>query len=287
MSYLKNCKESYDNIPIPQELSQRIQQELNRPHAVPVSWGKRASRILGNSAAAAAILFVVLLNTMPAFAAEAAQLPVIGALARILTFQSYTQTSDEITIQVEIPSIETIQQDTGLPVEQINQEILNRCNQYADEALARAEEYHQAFLDTGGTPEEWAAHNIQITVGYTIQSQDETYLSFQVYGTESWNSGCRESNYYNLDLRTGQYVTLADLLADGYPEAANAAIEAQIQQRQEAGESFFAPENGGFSGIGPDTKFYINQNHHPVIVFDPYEIAPGSAGTVEFEIGGI
>lgn len=286
MSYLKNCKEAYENIPIPQELSQRVQRELNRPHALPVPWGRRVLRTLGNTAAAAAILFVVLLNTMPAFAAEAAQLPVIGGLARILTFQSYAKTSNDITIQVEVPSIEAIRQDTGLPVEQINQEILNRCNQYADEALARAEEYRQAFLDTGGTLEEWAAHNIQINVGYDIKLQDDTYLSFRVYGAESWNSGFEEDNYYNLDLRTGEYVTLSDLLGAQYPQIANDAIAAQIQSRTDAGEAFFAPEDGGFSGIDENTKFYLNENHVPVVVFDKYEIASGSVDALEFEIGG-
>lgn len=41
---------------------------------------------------------------------------------------------------------------------------------------------------------------------------------------------------------------------------------------------------GLFTGISENTKFYMNEAGNPVIVFDKYEIAPGSAGAVEFEI---
>ena len=44
----------------------------------------------------------------------------------------------------------------------------------------RAEEYRTAFLETGGTEEEWAEHNIKITVGYEIKQQSDEYLSFIV-----------------------------------------------------------------------------------------------------------
>ena len=104
---------------------------------------------------------------------EAAQLPVIGGLARVLTFRSYETEKDDIAVSVEIPSIEIIEQDTGIKVDEINQEILDRCNQYADAAVARAEEYRTAFLETGGTSEEWAAHNIKIKVDYEILQQDD------------------------------------------------------------------------------------------------------------------
>ena len=36
--------------------------------------------------------------------------------------------------------------------------------------------------------------------------------------------------------------------------------------------------------ITKDARFYINENNNPVIVFEKYEIAPGSSGSVEFEI---
>ena len=76
------------------------------------------------------------------------------------------------------------------------------------------------------------------------------------------------------------------MLGDHYVELANESIREQISERQKAGEIFFTAEEGGFTGISEDTKFYINGNNHPVIVFEKYEIAPGSSGEIEFEIGG-
>ena len=49
---------------------------------------------------------------------------------------------------------------------------------------------------------------------------------------------------------------------------------------------FWSAEEGGFIGISENAKFYINENGNPVIVFEKYEIAPGSSGEIEFEIGG-
>lgn len=89
-----------------------------------------------------------------------------------------------------------------------------------------------------------------------------------------------------MDLSTGKTVTLKDMLGDNYVELANRDIGEQIADRQRAGEVFFTAEEGGFTGISEDAKFYINENNRPVIVFEKYEIAPGSLGEIEFEIGG-
>ena len=179
-----------------------------------------------------------------------------------------------------------IAEDTGITVDEINREILDRCNQYADDAVLRAEEYRTAFLETGGTEEEWAEHKIKITVDYEIKQQNNDYLSFVVRGTENWTTAYSESKYYNLDLRTGEMVTLKDMLGSDYLELANESIKEQIAERQKAGETFFTEEEGGFAGIWEDAKFYINENNRPVIVFEKYEIAPGSSGEIEFEITG-
>ena len=87
-------------------------------------------------------------------------------------------------------------------------------------------------------------------------------------------------------MATGEVVTLEDLLGSNYKEVVDESIRKQIAGRQAEGEVFFTEEEGSFAGISEDVKFYINKNNHPVIVFDQYEIAPGSSGEPEFEIGG-
>lgn len=294
MGKLEEMKERYDAVPIPEELHVRIQQEITesrRRQAKKSGAGqkyrlKRAVRGMEAAAAAICILFTAALNTSSTFAMEAAQLPVVGGLARILTFRSYETEKDDIAVAVEIPTIEMIAENTGITVDKINQEILAQCNRYAEEAVTRAEEYRTAFLETGGTPEEWAEHNIKITVGYEIKQQNSDYLSFVVRGTENWTSAYNESRYYNLDLNTGKMVTLEDMLGGDYIALADKSIREQIAERQNGGETFFTAEEGGFTGISENAKFYINNNNRPVIVFEKYEIAPGASGEIEFEIGG-
>lgn len=294
MGRLEKMKERYDDIVIPAELDVRVRQEITKSRRRQEEKKTAASRYrlkkalhgMGAAAAAVCILFTGALNTSPVFAKEAAQLPVIGDLAKVLTFRSYETGQDDIAVSVEIPTIEIIAEDTGITVDEINQEILNRCNQYAEEALLRAEEYRAAFLETGGTVEEWARHDVKITVDYEIKQQSSAYLSFVVRGAESWTSAYRESRYYNIDLNTGRLVTLKDMLGDDYLELANKGVREQIAERQNAGEVFFTAEEGGFTGITEDVRFYINENNRPVIVFEKYEIAPGASGEIEFEIGG-
>ena len=292
MSKLERMKERYDNIVIPEELNIRVQQEIQKSRKQQEEKGRAGSshrfrkviRSMEAMAAAACVLFTEALNTSPVFAKEAGELPVIGGLARVLTFRSYETEKDDIAVSVEIPTVEMIAEDTGITVDQINQEILDRCNQYAEEAVKRAEEYRTAFLETGGTTEEWAEHNIKITVGYEIKQQSGNYLSFVVRGSENWTNAYSESKYYNLDLSTGEIVTLKDMLGSDYVELADRSIREQIAERENAGETFFKTEEGGFAGISEDVKFYINGNNRPVIVFEKYEIAPGSSGEIEFEI---
>lgn len=293
MGKLEKMKEQYDNIAIPEELYARVQHEIMKSQTqqekktgVNHRYIKQFIRSMGAAAAAVCILFTVLLNANPVYAKELADIPVIGSLARLLTFRSYETEENDIAVSVEIPSIEMIAEDTGIEADEINQEILDCCNKYAENAVLCANEYRDAFLETGGTPEEWAEHNIKVTVNYEIKQQNDDYLSFIVRGTDNWSNAYQESRYYNLDLNTGKLVTLQDMLGSDYVEIVNTGIRERILERQNAGETFFTAEEGGFTGITEDTKFYISESNHPVIVFDKYEIAPGSSGEVEFEIDG-
>lgn len=237
-----------------------------------------------SAVAAAVAVFLILPNTSPVIANAMQNIPVLGEVVRVVTFRSYVEKTDDLNISVDIPSIEMIKEDTNGLADSVNKEIYELCEQYSKEAVQRAEDYREAFLATGGTKEEWEAHNIQITVGYEVKSQTEEYLSFTVTGVENWNSGCNETRYYNIDLQQEKLISLKDLLGEDYVNIVNADIKKQMEQRTNDGETFFSPEEGGFNGISENTKFYINESGNPVIIFDKYEIAPGSAGEVEFEI---
>lgn len=289
MSQLKNAKKRYEEIVIPKELSERVQEAIQNSKKNNETIKRHHRRLVLKQGAAAAaavvVIFTVLLNTSTTFAQNVSDMPIIGGVARVLTFRSYETEEEDLKLSVQIPSVEMISQDTHGLSEAINQEIHNLCQQYADEAVQRAEEYKKAFMGTGGTEEEWKAHNLEIHVGYEINAQTEKYLSFVITGTESWNSANHVRKYYNLDLNTQKIVSLKDLLGEDYIGKANESIKNQMKTKsQEMGITFWTPEEGGFTSISDESGFYINQAGNPVIVFEKYEIAPGAAGAVEFEI---
>lgn len=289
MNRMENAKKLYDEIPIPEELSKRVMWEVEKANQrrkkADIQKRKGLRTWQKGLAAAAAVMavFVTALNTSTAFAQNMGELPVIGAFARVLTFRSYeTETEDDLKISVEIPTIEMIAEGTGNLADSVNEEILAMCEQFADEAVERAKEYRTAFLETGGTEEEWAAHNIEIYVGYEVKSQTDKYLSVTVTGSENWTNAYSETRYYNFDLEKGRRVTLEDLLGENYRELAEESILSQIPEKEaETGMDFWEQD---FTGVTEETNFYINESGNPVIVFGQYEIAPGAAGEPEFEI---
>ena len=296
MRQIEEARKRYEEIPIPAELSGRVRAAIVRSEEkrksqrqrIPTVRIRRKHRIWGTCAGMAAALvlvFTTALNTNTAFAEMAAGLPVIGAAARILTFRSYERDEGDWKISVEIPSVEMIAKDTNGLDSALNQEIYDLCSQYADEAVERAREYKKAFMETGGTEEEWEAHDINIHVGYEIKAQTEAYLSFAVQGTENWSSAYSETKYYNIDLKDNKMVTLADVLGHDYARIADESILRQMENMEEKeGIAFWSKSEGGFTGVTDKTVFYMNEKENPVIVFDKYEIAPGAYGKLEFEI---
>ena len=309
MRQIEDARKKYEEIPIPQELSGRVRAAIVRSEEkrksqeqkIPVAGIYRRNRIYrrnkiyrrnriwglcAGTAAALVLVFTTALNTNTAFADMAAGLPVIGAAARILTFRSYEKDEGDWKISVEIPSVEMIAKDTNGLDAALNQEIYDLCSRYAEEAAERAREYKKAFMETGGTEEEWEAHDIKIHVGYEIKAQTERYLSFAVQETENWSAAGSETRYYNIDLKDYKMVTLADVLGRDYVRIANESILRQMEDRKKKdGIAFWSGSEGGFTGITDKTAFYMNENGNPVIVFDKYEIAPGAYGKLEFEIG--
>lgn len=287
MKRMEEAKKKYDSIPIPEELSERVMMEVKKAER---RHGKNVIKIRRNSfikkgAAAAAVAVILLaagVNTSEAFAKGVSDIPVIGTLAKIVTFRSYETKTEDLEISVEIPSIEMISEELKGLEKDVNQDIYEFCQQYAREAKQRAEEYKQAFLETGGTREEWIEHNITIKVQYMIKAQTDQYLSLAVVGTENWSNAYSETRYYNFDLKEGKWITLKDILGDNYVEIAEQSIYQQAAEREkETGMEYWMDD---WDGIHEDTAFYVNPDGNPVIVLEEYEIAPGAAGQQEFEI---
>ena len=159
-------------------------------------------------------------------------------------------------------------------------------NAMVEEAEERGREEYKAWLETRTSEDE---HFVPVTVevSYEVKCSTERILSFVLYKTETRASAYTESYVYNIDLQTGNDITLADLLGSKWKEIADRTVKIGIYQRsQEPGNVYYTEEEYGleFEGISEDQQFYINEKGNPVIRFDKYEIAPGYMGAQEFEI---
>ena len=138
-------------------------------------------------------------------------------------------------------------------------------------------------MATGGDPDDYIP--VIIDVDYEVKCQTEHCLSFVIQKTETRASAYTEFYTYNIDLETGRELTLRDLLGPNWMETVNAQVEAQIAERSKDPDNvYWTAEEGGFQGISEDQPFYLNQEERPVVVFEKYELGPGSMGSQEFVI---
>ena len=129
MRNLKDAKNIYDHIVIPEELDDRLKKALEsapepkRPSHNVVKF----TRWIAAAAAAFILCFTIGLNTSQSFAMEMTQLPIIGAVAKVLTIRSYEVTNDTTTTTVKVPEVqvEAAAEDVRLAITDVN-ELKNR-----------------------------------------------------------------------------------------------------------------------------------------------------------------
>ena len=293
---IEDGKNIYGDIEIPKELSAMVDGRIKKDRR------KKAERKVifmikrcAAAAAAALVVFTAGLNTSQAFAEGAAELPVIGAIARVLTVRSYHQDEGDYKIDMEVPAIEdsnSADASGGEFTSLVNAEIEKIVDDYTNEAKAEFEEYKEAFFATGGTEEEWAGRQMDIIVDYDVKYQKSPILSLELTTAKGWVAASEERHYYNLNVLEGKELKLEDLLGDDYINICNAEIDRQIKEQLANDESisyFGYGDNeltdAGFRTIDENTDFYINSDGQVVIVFPEYSIAPGYMGWREFVVG--
>ena len=293
MKNLNDAKHIYDHIVVPEELDERLRKTLvtasaSKPKGAVVKFTRWVV-----AAAALFLCFTVGLNTSESFAMEMSELPVIGAVAKVLTIRSYEVQTDNITTTVEVPEIqlEADKEETVLAITDVNAKIQELVDNFTAEKYAQIEEGKATFLEGGGTEEEWLARDIEVTVNYEIKHQSETTLSLFIDGWISWFNFEEFRKFYNIDLVTGKEMTLTDLLGENAYAYAEAEVLKQINQMiEEDPDLCFWGINDSeyiedeFIGVTENTSFYINADGNAVISYNKYDIAPGAMGIMEFEI---
>lgn len=298
MRDLKDAKNIYDHIVVPEELNHRLREALDNTPTPEKKYTSivQFSRWAATAAAALFLCFTVGLNTSESFAMEMSELPIIGTVAKVLTIRSYESTVENTTTTVEIPEVQVEEgsEEVTKAITDVNAEIQALVDEFTAQKQIEIKEYKEAFLETGGTEEEWAERTIDINVNYEVKYQSDTTLSLLVDAWISWFNFQEERHFYNIDLVTGKTLTLIDLLGEDAYEYAADCVYAQMQERVAEdpegliywgiNDSTDGTDGFEFIGVSEETPFYINEDGNVVISYNKYDAGPGYMGVQEFEI---
>lgn len=271
-------KKEYEQIEVPAQALTVLQAGIDKAKREGHSGVMPKRSYWGAWAAAAAVLvFIAVPNVSPTAAMAMADMPVLNKVVQVVTFNRYTQmTEDKLyaanvqTAKLEVQGDAQLQSSVG----EINAEV----KVYAEQMIAQ---FQQEMEAQGGV--------YGLDIGYTVVTDSDKWFTLEIITTETMASGAETVRYYNLDKETGKYVHLADLFPKGYDyvTAISEDIKAQMMQRmaEDENQSYFIngdmPEED-FQQIAPDQQFYVNQDGQLVIVFNEYEVAPGSMGCPQF-----
>lgn len=266
---------NYNKIVIPKELDLMTNKTIRKEKFT------RNIKRTCSIAAATLVLFTTSLNVSSTFAETMNQIPVIKDIASVLTFRSYTTSTEEITSDVTIPSVDIDQTNVD---DFINEMIETEVKRILEEAQIRAEEYKDAYISTGGTEEGFKEKNMNVTVDYEIFTQDENYLSFRVFTHESLAAVYAENLYFTLDLKERKIITLEDLLGETYMDQIKSVVtESILEDSKENPNKYFEDYTQTDLIIREDLDFYIKDNKL-FVEFMKYELAAGVYGRLIFEI---
>lgn len=261
-------KEEYEKITVPAETRECVmagirQARVEKKRRDHMKYAKRT----GLTAAAAVVTFGLAVNASPVVANAMEGIPVIGSIAKVVTFRTFEDSQKGMIADVEIPQVGG------------NANVNADIQKYADELIAKYEAEVASAVGEG---------HYALESSYKVVSDTPDYVSIQINTVETQASGAEYVKIFTVNKVTGEAVSLADFLKDADTLAAvSDNIVEQMQEQMKADESktyFIGDEPGSFTGLTGDENFYVNESGSLVIVFGEYEVAPGYMGVVSFEI---
>ena len=273
--YIKN-KAAQEQTDIPDSVKNHIEQTLaDLPEKKPVI---KQIRILPRIAAAAAcfvfITLFVLPNVSVAYAQTLEQIPVIGDIVRVVTIRNYFYADDKHEMNIDVPQIEG---EDSEAVDYINKDV-------SELTTALVNQFYKDLEITGNNGYG------SIHVDYEATTNTDRWFTLKLSVSETAANSNTYLEFYHIDKKQGKIVELGDLFnTDKFSDILVAEIKMQMQEQMANDENIsYWINNSGigeeFATVSADHNFYWNENGDLVIIFDEYEVGPGSMGTPEFVI---
>ena len=306
---LKQLKEEYENMTIPEAGRERLQAGIDRARMEKKRVEHARRRSAWTAVAAAAVVMIALPNTNMQIAHAMENIPLLGGFFRLVTVRQYNYSDENHDAEVELAQINygedagegaSVGEVAAAPkgtaagsVEGVGQEAaVANLSEDGVEAVNQdmettVEELIRQFEDTLS---EEGYHGLHVS--QEVVTDNDRYYTVKLSVLETEASGYEHNQFYTIDKQTGNVVTLEDLFAEGsdYISAISENIKTQMKEQMAADEGviYFLDDEDtpefNFQGITEQTNFYFNEKNELVIAFDEYEVAPGSMGAPEFVI---
>lgn len=251
----------------------------NRRDKKRAQWTRTAT-----TAAAIVVSFIVLPNTSPVIAHAMEQIPVLGQLVKVVTFQDYEYSDEQHEADVEVPELVVESQGVDSPVQENMEKSADEINAEIQEISTELlSDFMEYMRDEKGYKE--------LVVKSEVIATTQDYFTLKISCYESEASGYEWNYFYTIDLNTGNRIQMSDIFTEGsdYISVINNNIMEQMEEQMSADENIRywlhdEMEEFNFKTITEETAFYINANNNVVICFNEGDVAPMYMGAVEFEI---
>ncbi len=226
-------------------------------------------RLTAAAACAGFLMLGLLPNISPAYAQAVESVPVIGSIVRVLTIRNYFYEDEGHLLEAAVPSISDPSATTASDL--INADI----DRLTEDAIGR----FYAELEQNGE-----GHGSTHISHETILSTDR-WFTLQVAVSKTAGSSDHQLRYYHIDRAAGRYVTFGDLFTAEGRAAMEALILEEMAARMAADpDAAYWTDEEGVAALQDDQPFYFTREGILIIVYDKYQIAPGSMGNPTFEI---
>ena len=282
---MEDWKKEYDNIKVPEEMREKLEQSINRAKEEKKRMKKITLYKAFGSMAAVLAIVLILPNTSQTAAAAMQQIPLLGNLFKVVTVRDYQVNEERNNADVKVPQVEVDTADDNADSDTVAQarasadainfdinEETNKLIEEFKESLKNEEGYQSLYIDSN------------------VKLDTDNLFSLELILYQGAGSGYEQHKHYTVDKKTGKELSLKDLCGDDYIDTISEEIKTQMREQMAADETVQywlddpEVEEWNFDKIAEDQDFYVNEDGHIVVGFNEYDVAPGSMGCVEFTL---
>ena len=282
---MEDWKKEYDNIKVPEEMREKLEQSINRAKEEKKRMKKITLYKTFGSMAAVLAIVLILPNTSQTAAAAMQQIPLLGNLFKVVTVRDYQVNEERNNADVKVPQVEVDTADDNADSDTVAQarasadainfdinEETNKLIEEFKESLKNQEGYQSLYIDSN------------------VKLDTDNLFSLELILYQGAGSGYEQHKHYTVDKKTGKELSLKDLCGDDYIDTISEEIKTQMREQMAADETVQywlddpEVEEWNFDKIAEDQDFYVNEDGHIVVCFNEYDVAPGSMGCVEFTL---